>query len=58
MTHGEFLSLEDITGVVKSTVVKGSEGDAEGEEADLASEVGRVVGLKVEGVSQPQVDYL
>ena len=51
-------SLDDSTRVVKDTVVKGSEGDAEGEVAKVAVEVGAVLGLEVESVSQPQVDDL
>ena len=58
VTHGNsFLQLEDITRVIKDTVVEGGESGAEGQVAELASEV-VAVGLQVEGVSQPQVDDL
>ena len=50
-------SLEDSTGVVEDTVVKGGEGGAEVEVVELASEVVSRC-QQVEGVSQPQVDDL
>ena len=46
-------SLEDSTRVVKS-----SEGGAECEVQKLGIKVGAALGLQVEGVSEPQVDYL
>ena len=40
------------------SVVKAGEGDTEGEVVEPAGEVGAVVGLQVDGVSQAKLDQL